>query len=111
MIIQIKIDMSNYKERFITLLSERERLIEEQKSYSQKAREMGKAIDNNKDDIDLVFAEMLRDDYDLYQQLSEPGKNMVCAKFQRDNNLVEIYRCMMYDKPVDRIRIDVSKML
>lgn len=103
--------MSKYKERFIALLSERERLIEEQKSYAQRVREISKVIDNNKDNIDLVFAEMLRDDYDLYQQLSEPGKNTVCAKFQRDNNLVEIYRCMMYEKPVDRIRIDVSKML
>ncbi|WP_455671676.1 hypothetical protein [Phocaeicola sp.] len=103
--------MNNYKERFIALLNEREKLIEEQTSYSQKVREMGKVIDSNKDEIDLVFAEMLRDDYDLYQQLSEPGKNMVCAKFERDNNLVEIYRYMMYDKPVDRIRIDMSKML
>lgn len=93
------------------MLSEREKLIEEQSSYSRKVREIGEAIDNNKDEIDLVFAEMLRDDYDLYQQLSEPGRNTVCAKFERDNNLVQISRNMVYDKPIDRIRIDVSKML
>lgn len=103
--------MSNYKEQFITLLSERERLIEEQMSYSRKVREIGEAIDNNKDDMDLVFAEMLRDDYDLYQQLSEPGRNTICAKFERNNELVQISRNMSYEKPVDRIRIDVSKML
>ncbi len=103
--------MNNYKKRFIALLSEREKLIEEQSSYSRKVREIGEAIDNNKDEIDLVFAEMLRDDYDLYQQLSEPGRNTVCAKFERDNNLVQISRNMVYDKPIDRIRIDVSKML
>ena len=103
--------MTNYKKRFIALLSEREKLIEEQSSYSRKVREIGEAIDNNKDKIDLVFAEMLRDDYDLYQQLSEPGRNTVCAKFERDNNLVQISRNMGYDRPVDRIRIDVSKML
>ena len=60
---------------------------------------------NNKDKIDLVFAEMLRDDYDLYQQLSEPGRNTVCAKFERDNNLVQISRNMGYDRPVDRIEL------
>lgn len=103
--------MNNYKKRFIALLSEREKLIEEQSSYSRKVREIGEAIDNNKDEIDLVFAEMLRDDYDLYQQLSEPGRNTACAKFERDNNLVQISRNMAYDKPIDRIRIDVSKML
>lgn len=106
-----KKEMNNYKKRFIALLSEREKLIEEQSSYSRKVREIGEAIDNNKDEIDLVFAEMLRDDYDLYQQLSEPGRNTVCAKFERDNNLVQISRNMVYDKPIDRIRIDVSKML
>lgn len=103
--------MNNYKERFIALLSERERLIEEQSSYIQKANELGKAIDNNKDDMDLVFAEMLRDDYDLYQKISEPGRNTICAKFERNNELVQISRNMSYGKPVDRIRIDVSKML
>ena len=103
--------MNNYKERFLALLSEREKLIEEQNSYSRKIREIGETIDNNKDKIDSVFAEMLRDDYDLYQQLSEPGRNTVCAKFERDNNLVQISRNMGYDRPVDRIRIDVSKML
>jgi hypothetical protein len=106
-----KLKMNNYKERFLALLSEREKLIEEQNSYSRKIREIGETIDNNKDKIDLVFAEMLRDDYDLYQQLSEPGRNTVCAKFERDNNLVQISRNMGYDRPVDRIRIDVSKML
>lgn len=103
--------MNNYKEQFIALLSERERLIDEQSSYIQKANELGKAIENNKSGIDLVFAEMLRDDYDLYQQLSEPGRNTICAKFERNNELVQINRNMSYEKPVDRIRIDVSKML
>lgn len=103
--------MNNYKERFIALLGERERLIEEQSSYIQKANELGKAIDNNKAGIDLVFAEMLRDDYDLYQQLSEPGKNTICAKFERNKKLVQIDRDMGYEKPIDRIRIYVSKML
>ena len=51
--------MNNYKERFLALLSEREKLIEEQNSYSRKIREIGETIDNNKDKIDLVFAEMI----------------------------------------------------
>lgn len=102
---------SNYKEQFIALLEKRRKLEIEHAEYYRKARELEDSLNNNLDDIDIVFAKIQSENYSLYNELFLDGRNEVVAKFEHEKILIEITRDMKYDNAKDRIEIKKSKML
>lgn len=103
--------MSNYKEQFIALLEKRKELEIEQAEYYRKARELEDSLNNNFDDIDIVFARIQSESYSLYNELFLDGRNEAVAKFEHEKMLIEITRDMKYEKAKERIKIKKSRML
>ena len=104
-------ESTTYKQRFISLLNRRKELEETQAELYRQARELGNDLNSNMNDIDLVFADILKNDYPFYESMTNSSNNSVYARYVHEGKLFEIERNMGYSNPIERIKVKTKSIM
>lgn len=94
--------MSNYEERFIALLEEQNKIKKEQEVNERKACELSKAMDDLQKKIDLVFMDIIEEDYSWYEPMISSEGNTMSIKFEHNGKIIEVSTVLKITKPIKR---------
>lgn len=103
--------MGKYKEAFITLLDERERIKRDIKEIEETLALRKTMLEGCLCGIEDVFQQIEAEDSDLVKQIYRNGMNEYHAKITHNGKLITIIRDCNYDNIYSRIMINEDTLL